>query len=63
MFRSVKFDCLQFLIAESVWLFNHRHDNIYLLLLSEFNKPHLQLFGHEPKYLSFDVFLNKTHQC
>ena len=40
-FRGVKFDCLHLHIAESVWRFNHRHDNLYLLLLSEFNKNHL----------------------
>ena len=35
-FRGVKWDNLHLHIAESVWRFNHRQDDIYLLLLRNF---------------------------
>jgi transposase-like protein len=35
-FRGVKWDNLDVHIAESVWRYNHRQDNIYKLLLREF---------------------------
>ena len=35
-FRGVKWENLELHIAESVWRFNHRHDNLYKLLLREF---------------------------
>jgi len=35
-FRGIKWDNLHLHIAESVWRFNHRHDDIYLLLLKLF---------------------------
>ena len=35
-FKGVKRDSLELHIAESVWRFNHRQDNIYKLLLKEF---------------------------
>jgi transposase-like protein len=35
-FRGVKWDNLALHIAESVWRFNHRQDDIYRLLLKEF---------------------------
>ena len=35
-FRGVKWDNLDVHIAESVWRYNHRQDNIYKLLLKEF---------------------------
>lgn len=35
-FRGVKWKYLHLHIAESVWRFNHRQDNIYLLLLALF---------------------------
>lgn len=35
-FRGIKWDNLPLHIAESVWRFNHRQDDIYLLLLAPF---------------------------
>ena len=35
-FRGVKWDNLHLHIAESIWRFNHRQDDIYLLLLRQF---------------------------
>ena len=35
-FRGIKWDNLHLHIAESVWRFNHRQDDIYLLLLRNF---------------------------
>lgn len=40
-FRGVKWDNLHLHIAESVWRFNHRHDDIYLLLLACFRANNL----------------------
>lgn len=37
-FRGVKWDCLHLHIAESVWRFNHRKEDLYKLLLKEFRK-------------------------
>jgi len=40
-FRGVKWDNLELHIAESVWRYNHRQDDIYKILLKEFRVNHL----------------------
>lgn len=40
-FRGVKWDNLAVHIAESVWRYNHRKDDIYKLLLREFRRKKL----------------------
>ena len=40
-FRGVKWDNLHLHIAESVWRFNHRQDDMYLLLLRQFRAKKL----------------------
>lgn len=38
-------------IAESVWRFNHRHDDIYLLLLACFRANNLLSSRHDPFFI------------
>lgn len=40
-FRGVKWDNLEVYIAESVWRYNHKKDDIYKLLLGEFRRKKL----------------------
>jgi transposase-like protein len=42
-FRGIKWEYLPLHIAESVWRYNHRHDDIYKILLKEFRTDKMGL--------------------